>query len=156
MSALRSQASYNPIDVLLPRLDGLMQTGKGWRARCPSHGGKTRTLSICEGNDGRLLLHCFAGCQVIDVLTAIGLDVGDLFIRRDLRTMTPQQQRELQQAARIPKWSSAVDVLSIEASILLIAATQLGEGQSLHAEDLSRLRMAAMRIFDAQEVLRAR
>lgn len=156
MSALRSQASYNPIDVLLPRLDGLMQTGKGWRARCPSHGGKTRTLSICEANDGRLLVHCFAGCQVTDVLASIGLDVGDLFVRRDLRTMTPQQQRELQQAARIPKWSSAVDVLSIEASILLIAATQLGEGLPLCAEDMSRLRIAAMRIFDAQEVLRAR
>ena len=36
-------------------------------------------LSVTEASDGRVLLHCFAGCDTIDVLQAIGLDWKDLF-----------------------------------------------------------------------------
>jgi putative DNA primase/helicase len=48
----------------------------GWIARCPAHRDLTPSLSITETADGRLLLHCFAGCSwraIRDALEAMGL-----------------------------------------------------------------------------------
>ena len=141
---------------LIGRLEGVIKTGKGWRARCPAHGGKSASLAIAEADNGALLVHCFAGCQVHDVLGAVGLQVGDLFARKDLRGMTPAERSQLRQAAMFPRWRAALGVLVAEANVLLIGACQLGEGQPLNDADLTRLRVAALRIFDAQEVLHAR
>ena len=138
---------------LIGRLEGLIKTGKGWRARCPAHGGRSASLAITEGDNGTLLVHCFAGCQVHDVLAAVGLQVSDLFARRDLRSMSPAERSQLRQAAMLPNWRSALEVLVTEANVVLIGACQLGDGAPLDDTDLDRLRVAALRIFDAQEVL---
>jgi hypothetical protein len=37
------------------------------------------SLSIAEGGDGRVLMHCFAGCDTEAILAAIGLEMFDLF-----------------------------------------------------------------------------
>jgi len=137
-------------------LEGVITTGKGWRARCPAHGGKSASLAITEGDNGTLLVHCFAGCQVHDVLAAVGLQVGDLFVRRDLRSMTPSERSQLRQAALLPRWKAALEVLVTEATIVLIGACQLADGAPLDDTDMTRLRVASLRIFDAQEVLNAR
>lgn len=156
MNAVRSHVSTDPASLLLSRLDGVMATGKGWRARCPAHGGKSRSLSIMVADNGAALVHCFAGCMVHDVLGAVGLAVGDLFPTRDLRSLTPEQRREVRRAAAIPKWAAALDVLAMEANVVLLAASQVDQGKPLHPDDINRLRIAALRIFDAREVLHAR
>ena len=69
----------NPIDILLARLDRPRKSGKGYTCRCPAHEDRGPSLSVTEASDGRVLLHCFAGCDTIDVLQAIGLDWKDLF-----------------------------------------------------------------------------
>ncbi len=50
-----------------------------WVAVCPSHDDRTPSLRITEKEDGRLLVHCFVGCETKDVLDALGLDFTDLF-----------------------------------------------------------------------------
>jgi putative DNA primase/helicase len=48
----------------------------GWMARCPAHPDHDPSLSIGEASDGKILVHCFAGCgqaQVIDALRGRGL-----------------------------------------------------------------------------------
>ncbi len=50
-----------------------------YMARCPAHGDRSPSLSVREGKDGRILLHCFAGCEKAAVLHAIGLTWRDLF-----------------------------------------------------------------------------
>jgi len=155
-SAPNPITTATPAQQLLPRLEGVITTGKGWRARCPAHGGKSASLAITEGDNGTLLLHCFAGCQVHDVLAAVGLQVGDLFVRRDLRSMTPAERSQLRQAALLPRWKAALEVLVTEANVVLIGASRLGDGTPLDDSDTTRLRVAALRIFDAQEVLLAR
>lgn len=149
-----SNINIDPSQQLLGRLEGVITTGKGWRARCPAHGGKSASLAIAQGDNGTLLLHCFAGCQVHDVLAAIGLQVGDLFVRRDLQSMSSVERSQLRQAALLPKWRAALDVLATEASVVLVGARQLTDGAPLDDIDLVRLRVAALRIFDAQEALR--
>ncbi|MCC7409240.1 MAG: DUF3987 domain-containing protein, partial [Phycisphaeraceae bacterium] len=49
-----------------------------WMARCPAHEDRKPSLSIGEGDDGRALLHCHAGCEAGQVVAAIGLDLADL------------------------------------------------------------------------------
>jgi hypothetical protein len=50
-----------------------------FQARCPAHGDRLPSLSIADGRDGRVLLHCFAGCGTDAILAALKLSRRDLF-----------------------------------------------------------------------------
>lgn len=67
------------VEELLPRLQAVRQQGNGrWTARCPSHRDKSPSLSVREGERG-LLIHCFGGCTLEEVTSALNLRVFDLF-----------------------------------------------------------------------------
>ena len=67
-------------DTLLSRLDGVRQTGAGrWIAKCPGHQDRRASLSVRELDDGRVLVHDFAGCSVEEILSAAGLTFDALF-----------------------------------------------------------------------------
>ena len=51
------------LQPILDRLEGVRRCGEGYMARCPNHDDHTPSLSIREGRDGRILLHCFGGCD---------------------------------------------------------------------------------------------
>ena len=71
------------IDALLSGLDGVKQTGSGkYVAQCPAHEDESPSLAIKDCGDGRVLLHCFAGCETADVLNAIGLTFSDVMPER--------------------------------------------------------------------------
>jgi hypothetical protein len=55
------------------------KTATGWQARCPAHDDKNASLSITQGDDGKTLLHCHAGCSFNDIAAAANLKPGDLF-----------------------------------------------------------------------------
>jgi hypothetical protein len=67
-----------PIASVLAKLSGLRKTGKGWSARCPAHEDRRASLSVAEGDDGRALVKCHAGCTVEAIARAVGLTVRDL------------------------------------------------------------------------------
>lgn len=48
------------------------KSGRGWIARCPAHDDRSPSLSISQSAEGKLLLHCFAGCRFEDILAASG------------------------------------------------------------------------------------
>lgn len=56
--------------------------GKGFMARCPAHEDHTASLSIGTGEDGRVLLHCHAGCELDAVLAAAHLTRADIASER--------------------------------------------------------------------------
>jgi putative DNA primase/helicase len=66
----------------LKRLDRVTVSGKGWKARCPAHDDTTPSLSIAEGDDGRILVWCFAGCAAKEITSALGLRLADLMPER--------------------------------------------------------------------------
>ena len=49
------------------------RSGDGWKSKCPSHDGKSKSLSIADGNTGKAVVHCFKGCTYEAVLRALGL-----------------------------------------------------------------------------------
>lgn len=46
---------------------------------CPAHDDHKHSLSVSAGNDGKILLHCHAGCSLESILAAIGVNPQDLF-----------------------------------------------------------------------------
>lgn len=63
-------------------LEGLKKvraTKDGWIACCPAHDDSNPSLSIKEGEDGRVLLCCRAHCDHKEIAAARGWEVSDLF-----------------------------------------------------------------------------
>ncbi len=63
-----------------------IKTGKRCKqtfsARCPAHRDKHNSLTISEGEDGKTLLYCHAGCSTESILAAAGLSIKNLCIGR--------------------------------------------------------------------------
>jgi hypothetical protein len=146
------------LDHLLAAIGGVTNVtprpaGKGYRTACPVCGSRSLKVSIAEGAEGRLLLHAFCGHSPAEVLAACGLCVTDLFIPRDLRSLAPAERQAMRETMRISHWRAALPVIAEETSIVLLAANQLGDGLSLTDRDRQRVCAAALRLFDAREVL---
>ena len=62
----------------LNHLHGVKSSGRGWVALCPAHSDTKQSLTINEGDDGRILVHCHAGCSVEDIVDKLGLTMRDL------------------------------------------------------------------------------
>jgi hypothetical protein len=72
-----------PVEKVLDRLEGVRNFNGSWKALCPAHDDTEPSLSVSEGGDGRALLKCFAGCANPEIVAQIGLDMSDLFERRN-------------------------------------------------------------------------
>ncbi len=66
-------------ETILGKLERVRRSGGGWTARCPAHEDKQNSLSVGMGEDGRVLLKCFAGCEVEAIVGRLGLTMQDLF-----------------------------------------------------------------------------
>jgi hypothetical protein len=67
--------------AVLSRLDGIRKSGNGYSARCPAetHGGdRNPSLSVGEGESGRVLLTCHKGCLYDDIIAGINLTSRDI------------------------------------------------------------------------------
>lgn len=75
----------NPLGRVLDRLENVRLENGHFKASCPvsdhgkGQGDRNPSLAVSEGEDGRVLLKCWAGCPYTDVLAAIDLAVADLF-----------------------------------------------------------------------------
>ncbi len=69
------------INEFLARLEGVRETSHPqwrWQARCPAHDDTNPSLSVGIGDDGCILLHCWAGCEESSILVRLGLTNADL------------------------------------------------------------------------------
>ena len=81
-----------PIDLFLSRLQKVQGRGGKYQACCPAHEDRSPSLSIREATDGRVLIHCHAGCEVSDIVESTGLTLGDLFPDDTRKKPLPQAQ----------------------------------------------------------------
>jgi hypothetical protein len=68
------------LDKVLSCLDKVKSAGTDkWKACCPAHDDKNPSLAISETSGGVVLLKCWAGCTTQSIVSAIGLELRDLF-----------------------------------------------------------------------------
>lgn len=130
---------------LIVLLEGAKSTGDDrWIARCPAHKDRLPSMTVRGLPDGRVLMHCFAGCDTEAILTALGLKFGDLF---------PEPLSHHKPGIRAPFSSrEALQCLISESAIVLLVASDIADGKGCAPADADRLALALRRITTALEV----
>ncbi|MBF6649527.1 DNA primase [Methylobacter sp. BlB1] len=125
------------INTLLSSLDKVKNTGPGkYIAICPSHADRRPSLSIKLTDDDKILLKCWAGCQVTEIVGAIGLTLSDLM---------PEKPQGYDRAhARVPRFSKSemFDRLLHESIILGLGIRRLLNGKELSPADIQSINKA--------------
>ena len=120
--------------------DGVRETGNGqYSCRCPAHEDKSASLGIKEGDENRILLNCFAGCDVKSILESVGLDWKDIL-----------PDNKLYQAEK-HKFNPFAVLKMIRDEVLIIglASADIRKGKALNDEDHMRLMKAVGNVRDA-------
>jgi hypothetical protein len=132
------------VEDFVSRLEKVKRTGKGsWLARCPAHEDRSPSLSVGVGDDGRILVRCFAECGAHAVVSALGLELSDLYPEREI-------PGDRSPAMRFP----AADVLSAVADELMVVEIIAGDlelGLVVKQDDYDRLHLAIDRVIAAKE-----
>ena len=120
--------------------DGVRETGNGqYSCRCPAHEDKSASLGIKEGDGGRILLNCFAGCDVNSILNSAGLDWKDIM-----------NEEKLFQAEKYKFNPFAVlKMIRNEVLIIGLASADIRNGKPLNDKDHDRLMKAVGNVRDA-------
>lgn len=133
------------IDAILDRLSKVKKTGaRSWLACCPSHDDHSPSLTLREGDNGTVLLRCWAGCSVDEIRSSLGLSWDDLFPEKIKTDHTRGMRRPF----------PAADILAAmadDAMCVAVFAANLGKG-ILAPEDYVRMLEAAGRIVEARRV----
>jgi CHC2-type zinc finger protein len=112
------------VQMILARLNGVRHNDNGWMARCPAHEDRNPSLSIREKN-GKTLLHCFGGCSIEAVCTAMGIRMSDLFNEPGARHKPePRIVREAQK--RITGLHSRLTRGDRERAVIVVLADDTG------------------------------
>lgn len=135
----------DPGKRVIARLERVVDRGYAqFFARCPAHDDANPSLSIKVLDDGRVLLHCFAGCAIDEVLSAMQLELSDLYPNLP----TPAKPATI-------RWNYH-DLLLLarrEIQVAVIAAAHLLDGQPFNETDRDRLLAAHARLAKLLEVV---
>ena len=83
-TATTAKTPSNLLETVLTRLNA-KKRGDAWQAFCPTHDDKKASLSIAQGQDGKVLLYCHARCSFVGIANALG------FTPRELSMLSPGQ-----------------------------------------------------------------
>ncbi len=73
-------------EIIAKALGG-RKAGAAWMARCPAHDDRAPSLAITDARDGKVLVHCHAGCDQRDVIAALrACGVWDMDDLRPIRS----------------------------------------------------------------------
>ena len=132
-------------DTLLSRLDGVKRKGVNrWLVLCPAHSDKHPSLAIHKLYDGRVLVHCFAGCSTEEVLHAVGLEFDALFPERAIGDHIPRERHPFNS-------SDVLAALNFEINVASIILDRMVNDKDITAGDWLRFKTAADRIRSAKE-----
>ncbi|WP_175651031.1 virulence-associated protein E [Pseudomonas sp. Marseille-P9899] len=117
------------LDKVLNRLEKVKSAGaEKWKACCPAHNDKHPSLAISETSEGVVLIKCWAGCTTKEIVSAIGLELRDLF---------PGEKQ--------PRRGPSKAAIEHERMIYRIGQSLQQQG-SLAGEDLVRFNLAKQRL----------
>ena len=127
-----------PIDHVMRKLQISGHTGRrnSYVALCPAHDDSHPSLSVGQGADGRVLIHCFAGCDAQAIVNAVGWELNDLF---------PPDAKDYELPARRQERRSPVNYKGLlfhlrhEVYVLSIAARKMKQGEKFSDDDWATL-----------------
>lgn len=126
------------IDLIIERVQKARKvSADSYMACCPAHEDKSPSMRITE-RDGKILVHCMAGCTPDDILAAIGLTWADLFEDK----MDAARQAATSQKTRLPR----IDPMEHERTILFIYREDRKAGRDISMEDAARVKIAIERL----------
>ena len=132
------------INTFLNHLEKVKQTGNDkWMACCPAHDDRSPSMAIKAGDDGKIILHCFAGCPAEEIVSSIGLKLTDLFPDNGIQQQHPDR----------PSNREITGQLEHELFVMLSAIGHYKKRIPLHEQDQDRPKQAAKRIIKALGVL---
>ena len=127
-------------EAFLARCSKVRPTGNGtWVACCPAHADKNPSMTVRELDDGRVLLHCFAGCSADEILGAVGMGFDALFPDGKRDDHTPAMRKPFPAA-------DVLAALTNELGVIAIIAGDIEEKRAVSADDMARLRLARQRV----------
>jgi putative DNA primase/helicase len=95
------------------------RNGIGWLVSCPcqnhgkGRGDRSPSLSVSDGDDGRLLLRCFAGCDFVDILEELKhrdlIDRTEPIATPTLRRVTHPVSRLIPDVGALAIWQATLD-----------------------------------------------
>lgn len=135
-------------DEFIARLEGVRSRGGGkWLARCPAHADRNPSLSIKESQD-RILVRCWAGCTSEEIVKALGLGLGDLFLnpRTDRRTQSAPNPRRIDLSDVAFRFELGALDRRLRADAVLQAVANCS-GDALRDEDRDRLLNVVARAY---------
>ena len=142
-------------EEVVSKLDGARRSSSGWTSRCPAHADSSPSLSIREGNDGRVLLHCFSGCSTADICSALHITVRDLFPGRldpaQARVSRERRVRQERIRGRVEQLHGLNRDIHRKAEAVIAAGCLGPSGSALAVQDRDCLLVT---ISDAHHVLR--
>lgn len=123
-------------------LSGVKRTREGeWLCKCPAHQDKSPSLTVKQADDGKVLIHCFAGCDPELVAIAAGVQFRDLFPASFLG--------ESKGTAR-PPIAACAEILAHQATVLLVIAADMHNGKA----DQKAIYKAIHKIDEVRRALR--
>jgi hypothetical protein len=132
------------VERLLASLNKVRGRNGSWTACCPAHADRTPSLAVRVTTDGRVLVHCFAGCNVEEVVGAVGMSIEDLFPERETDPVKPARSERQRFFA-----GDLLRVIEFEALVVAVAAHDIATGKPMTPADLERIRTASVRINEA-------
>jgi hypothetical protein len=108
------------IGQVLEILHGIHKTRRGWVACCPAHDDHSPSLSVAVGDNGRVLLKCWAGCTFQEIVAALGFEPSDLSPGKT-RPRTPNECRVAAEQVQEREFERALEAWATQAYIKLTA-----------------------------------
>lgn len=75
----RTTTGSERLDAVLSRLGQYRRVGRSYRARCPAHDDREPSLNVREGDDGKILIRCYAGCDFREIASALDVPMSEFF-----------------------------------------------------------------------------
>ncbi|MGD9663020.1 MAG: hypothetical protein AB7U63_17320 [Porticoccaceae bacterium] len=136
----RFENKFIGFDGFLPLMPKVQRSGNRARFCCPAHQGKSRSAAAEQMPDGSIRIKCFAGCETIEILQAVGLTWLDIIpehLRHNRQHVTPGK----------PFFDAmaAINAILVDLNVARIVSNRMIDGTATR-EDHDALRTAHHRI----------
>lgn len=130
--------------LILSHFNKVRATSKNgsYNCLCPAHDDSSASLSIKICEDGRVLIHCFAGCDIQSILGAVGLTLDDI---------VPQRIDLLKPQGKAYNPFAILKNMKDEALFVYMCARHIEQGEKLETSDKEKLLDTITKLKEAYE-----